>query len=89
MESSVILEWAQARGVMGAVVRAVSDTSERGVPADLAAVVAEDGRVRTLRAVSAVLARPRAVADAMALRTTTAAALKAIAQALGRIVRVQ
>jgi len=89
MESSVILAWAQARGVMGAVVRAVSDTSERGVPADLAAVVAEDGRVRTLRAVSAVLARPRAAADAMALRTTTNAALKVIAQALGRIVRVQ
>ena len=89
MESSVILAWAQARGVMGAVVRAVSDTSERGVPADLAAVVAADGRVRTLRAVTAVLARPRAAADAMALRTTTNAALKVIAQALGRIVRVQ
>ncbi len=89
MESAVILAWAQARGVMGGVVRAVSDTSERGVPADLAAVVADDGRVRTLRAVSAVLARPRAAADAMALRTTTNAALKVIAQALGRIVRIQ
>jgi adenosylhomocysteine nucleosidase len=89
MESAAILAWAQARGVMGAVVRAVSDTSERGVPADLAAVVADDGRVRTLRAVTAVLARPRAAADAMALRTTTNAALKAIAQALGRIVRIQ
>jgi adenosylhomocysteine nucleosidase len=89
MESSVILAWAQARGVMGAVVRAVADTSERGVPADLAAVVADDGRVRHLRAVSAILARPGAAADAMALRTTTNAALKVIAQALARIVRVQ
>jgi adenosylhomocysteine nucleosidase len=89
MESAAIVGWAQARGVMGAVVRAVSDTSERGVPADLAAVVADDGRVRTLRAVSAVLARPRAAADAMALRSTTNVALKVIAQALGRIVRLQ
>jgi adenosylhomocysteine nucleosidase len=89
MESAPIMAWAHARGVMGAVVRAVSDTSERGVPADLAAVVAADGRVRTLRAVTAALSRPRAAADAMALRTTTTAALKVIAQALGRIVRVQ
>ena len=89
MESAPIMAWAHARGVMGAVVRAVADTSERGVPADLAAVVADDGRVRTLRAVTAVLARPRAAADAMALRTTTNIALKAIAQALARIARVQ
>jgi len=89
MESAPIMAWAHARGVMAAVVRAVADTCERGVPADLAAVVADDGRVRTLRAVTAVLARPLAAADAMALRTTTNTALKAIAQALGRIVRVQ
>jgi adenosylhomocysteine nucleosidase len=89
MESAPIMGWARARGVMAAVVRAVADTSERGVPADLAAVVADDGRVRTLRAVSAVLARPRAAADAMALRTTTNTALKAIAQALARIARAQ
>jgi hypothetical protein len=34
-----------------------------------------------------VLARPRAIADAMTLRSGTAAALKAVAQALGRIAR--
>ena len=63
------------------MVRAVSDTSERGVPPDLAAVVRRRRPVRTLSAVSAVLAARCAAADAMALRTTTNAALKVIAQA--------
>ena len=86
MESAPILEWAAARGVPAVVVRAVSDPASRGVPADLARVV-RDGRVRPLRAVSAVLARPRALADAMALRTGTAAALKTVATALGTLAR--
>jgi adenosylhomocysteine nucleosidase len=89
MESAPIMAWAHARGVRAAVLRAVSDTSERGVPADLAALVADDGGVRTLRAVTTLLSRPRAAADAMALRTTTHAALKTIAQALARLVKAQ
>src|SRR5438874_1481297 len=87
MESAAILEWARSRGMPAAVVRAVSDTAERGVPADLAAVVEPDGRVRTLRAVRAVLARPRAFADALALRSGTHVALRTVARALGRIAR--
>lgn len=87
MESSAILEWARARGVAAAVIRGVSDTADRGVPDDLAAVVEPDGRVRTARAVRAVLARPRALADAMTLRSGTNSALKAVAQALGRVAR--
>jgi nucleoside phosphorylase len=86
MESAPILEWAAARGVPAMVVRAVSDPASRGVPADLARVV-HDGRVRPMRAVSAVLARPRALADAMALRTGTTAALKTVATALGTLAR--
>ena len=89
MESAPILEWARARGIPAAVIRAVSDTAERGVPADLAAVVEPDGRVRTIRAVRAVLARPRAFADALTLRSGTNAALKSVARALGRIARQQ
>lgn len=87
MESGPILAWAAARGVDAAVVRAVSDTAVRGVPADLAAAVAADGRVRPMRAVAAALARPRAVADAMALRAGTTAALRTVAAALARIAR--
>jgi nucleoside phosphorylase len=87
MESAIIMAWAAAQGLPAVVVRAVSDPAARGVPADLARVVQDDGRVRPLRAVSAVLARPRALADAMALRAGTAAALKTVAATLGRLAR--
>ena len=87
MESAAILDWAARRGLPGAVIRGVSDPASRGVPADLARVVQDDGSVRPLRAVSAMLARPRALADAMALRASTAAALKTVAATLGRLQR--
>lgn len=89
MESAAILAWAAGHGLPAAVVRGVSDPAGRGVPADLARVVQDDGRVRPLRAVSAVLARPRALADAMALRAGAAAALQTVATALARARRLQ
>ncbi len=89
MESAAILEWAQARGLPAAVIRGVSDTAARGVPEDLAAVVEPDGRVRTARAVRAVLARPRAVAAAMTLPRGTNAARKAVARELARLARAR
>ena len=87
MESAAILVWAAARGVPGLVIRAVSDPAARGVPADLARVVHDDGRVRPMRAVTAMLARPGALADAVALRSATTAALKTVAAMLGTLVR--
>jgi adenosylhomocysteine nucleosidase len=87
MESAVIFAWARERGVPALAVRAVSDTATRGVPPDLAAVVAADGRVHPMRAMTAALARPRAIADAIALRTGTTAALKTVAQTLATIMR--
>jgi hypothetical protein len=87
MESSVILAWAAARGVPGLVVRAVCDPAGRGVPADLARAVGDDGRVRPVRAVATMLARPRVLADAVALRAGTAVALKTVAAALGSVAR--
>jgi nucleoside phosphorylase len=87
LESAEILAWAAARGVPGAVVRGVSDPAARGVPADLARVVQDDGRVRPMRAVTAMLARPRALADAVALRAGTTAALKTVAAMLGTLSR--
>jgi adenosylhomocysteine nucleosidase len=88
MESAPVLDWAAARGLPALVVRAVSDPAGRGVPADLARVVQDDGRVRPMRAVSAVLARPRALADAVALRSGTMAALKTVAATLGTLARL-
>lgn len=87
MESAPIVEWAAKRGLHAAVVRGVSDRASRGVSADLAALVEPDGRVRTTRAVRVVLSRPRAISEAMMLRSGTNAALKSVAAALGRIAR--
>jgi adenosylhomocysteine nucleosidase len=87
MESASVVQWARAHGLAVAVVRAVADTARAGVPADLAGLVEPGGRVRAGRALRAVLARPRAVADALALGRHTETALRAVAMALGRIAR--
>ena len=86
-ESSVILEWARALGVPAAVVRGVSDAAATGVPPDLAAVVEPGGRVSRAQALRAMLSRPAALADAIALGRGTGAALKTVAAALGRVAR--
>ncbi|OLE37499.1 MAG: hypothetical protein AUG00_08020 [Candidatus Rokubacteria bacterium 13_1_20CM_2_70_7] len=65
----------------------VADTAQQTVPADLAALVEPGGGVRAGRALRVALGRPRAVADAVILGRGTAAALKTVAAALGKIVR--
>lgn len=87
MESAHILAWAAGRGVAGAVIRGVSDGAERGVPAALAASVADDGRVRPLRALTAVLARRGAFGELVELRAGSEAALKSVAGALALLAR--
>ena len=87
MESAPILAWAIERAARGAVIRAVSDSAERGIPAALAAAVGEDGRVRPLRAVTAALSRATAFSDLMELRAGSEAALGAVAGALAALVR--
>jgi len=87
MESAAILAWAAKHGVPAAVVRGVSDTASTGVPADLAASVGEDGRVKTVTAVRAALSRRGALRDALALRRGTTAALASVASALARAAR--
>jgi adenosylhomocysteine nucleosidase len=89
MESAAIVAWAAAQGFAAAVVRGVSDTAEHGVPADLAASVGDDGRVRTVSAVRAALSRRGALRDALALRRGTNAALAAVASALARVTRAR
>ena len=87
MESAAIAAWAHGQGLAAAVVRGVSDTADHGVPADLAAAVGEDGRVRGVAAVRAALTRRGALREALALRRGTNAALAAVAVALARIAR--
>jgi len=87
MESAPIVRWAQARGVRAAVVRGVSDTASSGVPADLAALVGADGRVRPGHAARTILARPAALGQALALRRGTTAALRAVARAIAGLAR--
>jgi adenosylhomocysteine nucleosidase len=87
MESATIVRWARGRGVRAAVVRGVSDTAGHGVPADLAAVVASDGRVSTTRAARTILARPAALGQALALRRGTTTALRAVASTLATLAR--
>jgi adenosylhomocysteine nucleosidase len=89
MESAAILSWAAARNLPAAVIRGVSDTASAGVPADLAAAVGDDGRVRTVTAVRAALSRRGALRDALALRRGTNAALAAVAGALARVARTR
>ncbi|MBI1735303.1 MAG: hypothetical protein HYR51_09020 [Candidatus Rokubacteria bacterium] len=87
MESAPIVRWARARGARAVVVRGVADTAMHGVPADLAALVGADGRVSAGRAARAILARPAALGQALALRRGTTAALRAVAAALAAIAR--
>lgn len=85
MESAAILGWARERGARIAAVRGVSDAAGETVPVDLAGIVARDGRVQPARALGVMLARPRALRDALILRRGTEAALDAVARALERV----
>jgi adenosylhomocysteine nucleosidase len=82
MESATIVAWAAAMGVPAIVVRGVSDTAARGVPAALANIVDDGGRTRASRAVRLVCRQPRTVLSALSLRRGTAAALRSVAEAL-------
>lgn len=86
-ESFVLLEWARMLGVPAAVIRGVSDAATTGVPPDLAALVEPGGRVSRSQALRTLLARPRAVADAITLSRGTGAALRTVAGALARLAR--
>lgn len=86
-ESFVLLEWARTQGVPAAVIRGVSDAATSGVPPDLAALVEPGGRVSRSHALRAMLARPAALADAIALGRGTGVALRTVAAALGRVAR--
>jgi len=87
MESAVIIEWARAEGLRAAVVRAVSDAADAGVPPALAALVGPDGRVRRAGALRLALTEPARLADAVALGRATAVAIRTVAAAVARVAR--
>ncbi len=87
MESAAVIEWARARGLPVAVIRGVSDAAAQAVPADLAALVEPAGRVSAGRALRTILARPRAIAGALALRRGADRALRAVAATLAALSR--
>ena len=88
MESAAIVTWAHSLGLPAAVVRAVSDPADRGVPAALAGIVDEQGRTRLARAARLILCRPHAIPHALRLRRGTAAALRSVAVALRTLSQV-
>lgn len=85
MESAPVLAWAAARGLPALAVRGVADEAARAVPSELAALVGDDGRVRAAGALGLALRRPARIAPALALGRATAAALRTVAAALGRL----
>lgn len=82
MESAAIVTWARALGIPAVVVRAVSESAERGVPAALAAVVDDQGTTRPARVARALVTRPGTIVHALRLRRSTSAALRSVAAAL-------
>jgi adenosylhomocysteine nucleosidase len=87
MESAAIAAWATARELPIAVIRGVSDTAAEAVPPDLAALVEPGGRVSRTQALRTMLARPRAITDALTLKRGTDLALHAVATALAHLAR--
>lgn len=82
MESATVVAWARGLGIPAIVVRAVADGADRGIPGPLAGVVDGSGRTRIGRALQVMVPRPRLLAQALALRRSTSAALRSVAAAL-------
>jgi len=82
MESSLILAHAAGAGCPTLVVRAVADTASETLPSELAALVSDEGKLRTGRALALTITRPRVLPRALALRRATHRALAAVAHLL-------
>ena len=85
MESAAILAAARADGLEAAVIRAVSDGAAESVPAELAALMDPEGRLRGGRALRLALTRPQALPRALELRRGTRRALAAVARVLAAL----
>lgn len=85
MESAILLEQADRRGVPAVVIRAVCDTATQSLPPELADLVDDAGRARTGRTAALVLRRPALIGSALALRRATGRALEAVASVLAEL----
>ena len=85
MESAAILTAARAEGLDAVVVRAVSDGAAESVPAELAALLGPEGRLRGGRALLLALTRPQTLPRALELRRGSRRALAAVARALAAL----
>ncbi len=86
MESASILAWAARQGCPSLVVRAVSDTARQPLPAELVGLVTPEGKLRTGRALTLALTRPRIISHALVLRRSTGQALKSVARLIAALV---
>jgi hopanoid-associated phosphorylase len=80
-ESGVVAQFAARRGLPFAVLRAVADPAQRQVPASLATVIRDDGRLDLGRACVRILAQPGKWPDIVRLAQDARAARASLAQA--------
>jgi nucleoside phosphorylase len=85
MESSIILEAAQAAGCPSLVIRGVSDDARHALPRELISLITPEGRLRRARAVTLAIIRPGAIPKAITLQRNTKSALKAVARLLASL----
>jgi len=85
MESAAILAAARADGLEAVVIRAVSDGAGAAVPAELAALLDLEGRLRGGRALLLALTRPQTLPRALELRRGSRRALAAVARVLAAL----
>lgn len=88
MESGVIREMAQARGIPAATVRVISDEAAEDLPMDFNAVTGPDGGLSPMRLAGALVVNPRLIPRLMAFGRRTGAAAEALAGVLGRTLAV-
>jgi len=84
MESAAIVATAAEHGCASLIVRGVSDDARGTLPAELLAMVSDDGRLRARGLLS--LAQPHLFGTALRLRRASREALTRVASALGLLV---
>jgi adenosylhomocysteine nucleosidase len=89
MESFAIVEQAQARGVPGIVIRAISDPAEMELLIDFDRVLDAGGRVRAAPLAAQLLRKPAAVAGLARLARESRRASASLAEFLERFVAVE
>ena len=84
MESAAIVATAAEHGCASLVVRGVSDDARETLPAELVAMMSDDGRLRSRGLLA--LAQPHVLRAALRLRRASREALARVANALGLLV---